>query len=166
MKLFFVFSSVLCCLAAAQNALSATSQEAAEAAAAAKLLLSMPKCGVCAINLYPMDETDGNLPACLPSSRRSGVFMFTHRSCMLLHQHDAPGAGSALRSRELLSPRLTQYAPRTKTSKRTRSDIWQPRRTHQPPFAIQINQSAMQRRRLCTLPCSALRSLLLPLPCG
>jgi hypothetical protein len=119
MKLFLVLSGLLCCLAAAQNALSPTSQEAAaEAAAAAKLLMSMPKCGVCAIRLYPMDKTDENAAAHLPYDRRSGVSMLTHRPRMFLHQHDTPRAGSALRSRELLSPRCTQYALHTPTSQR------------------------------------------------
>lgn len=111
MKLSFVLSGFLCCLAAAQNALSPTSQEeAAAAAAAAKLLLSMPKCGVCAIYFYSMDDFNEIFTACLSSNRRSGVSVFTNRSCMLLHKHDAPGASPALRSRELFSQRLTQYA--------------------------------------------------------
>ena len=167
MKLSFVLSGFLCCLAAAQNALSPTSQEAAaEAAAAAKLLLSMPKCGVCAICFYSMDESNESLTACLPSNRRSSVSVFTHRPCMLLHQHDAPRTSSALRSNELHSPRRTQYAAHSTTYKRMESDIWQPRRTHQPPFATQMSPSAMQRLRLCTLPCSALQSPLFPSPCG
>ena len=121
MKLFLVLSSLLCCLAAAQNALSPTSQEAAaEAAAAAKLLMSMPKCGVCAICFYSMDKTDENAAAHLPYDRRGGVTMFTHRPRMFLHQHDAPRTGSALRSGKLLSPRRTQYALHTPTSERMR----------------------------------------------
>ena len=160
MKLFLVLSSLLCCLAAAQNALSPTSQEAAaEAAAAAKLLLSMPKCGVCAIRFYPMDETDENAAAHMPYDRRGGVTMFTHRPRMFLHQHDAPSAGSALRRGELLSPRRTQYVLHTPTSQRMRElTLLQPRRIHQPPFATQMSLSAMQRPQSCTLPCSALRS--------
>ena len=113
-----------------------------------------------------MEDTDGDIPACLPSNRRSGFSVFTYRPCMLLHQHDAPRAGSALRSNELHSPRRTQYAVHNTTHKRTRSDIWQPRRTHQPPFATQINPFAMQRLRSSTLPCSALQSLSFPSPCG
>jgi hypothetical protein len=164
MKLFLVLSSLLCCLAAAQNALSPTSQEAsAEAAAAAKLLFSMPKCGVCAIRFYPMDETDENAAAHMPYDRRSGVTMFTHRPRMFLHQHDAPSAGSALRRGELLSPRRTQYVLHTPTSQRMRElTLLQPRRTHQPPFATQMSLSAMQRPQSCTLPCLALRSLWYP----
>lgn len=165
MKLSFVISGLLCCLAAAQDA-ATTSQEAsaAAAAAAAQLLLSMPKCGVCAIaSCQETKLTRISQLACLETAVAASPCSPTDIACscsnMTLQAQVQLCVAGSCTLRESLSTH-----PHNPALHRMGSDLLQARRTRRPPSVRRL--TAINRLQSCTSPCSALRLPSLPSFCG